>query len=400
MLNCENCGTENKDGAKFCKSCGSSISVNANSSVQPGPAMLCKNCLAELTAGAKFCKKCGTSVAGSTPSASSETHGIDIHDEIFKDSVPLAQLDLSASSHDALTELSLDLDEISPATLDLDGEPAQAALSSSPAPSLVQAIEVPAATEVLQTEVPVSKPVELDKKSNSPDTVIPGDIMKASMPASQLVAIAVSLLLLVSVLAGGYFWFSPGSSLVATTETVQADSSAIATASASASESAPSASAPIADTVVSSATGAKTDMPGMQNPPIVASSAAQMTTAPEPAAASVPVALAQNAKKNTKKKNEDDFDDEEDFDEVLPASGKRQRNLNAQHQEFSRGMHTPFGSGMSQGQVAALLARSDSFLANGDYDRAIATAQSALALDPNNAAAKARIKKARRLQGE
>lgn len=46
-MQCANCGTDNKPGAKFCISCGSSMGV------------FCPNCGTANTAGAKFCVSCG-----------------------------------------------------------------------------------------------------------------------------------------------------------------------------------------------------------------------------------------------------------------------------------------------------------------------------------------------------
>lgn len=323
MLNCENCGTENKDGAKFCKNCGASV-----------------------TAG--------------DPSPSSETLDIDIRDELFKEAAPLAPLALSSPDLDANTELSLDLDEVSPVA------------------------------KSTQTEMHASKPVDLNKKSSPPDAVISGDVIKSSMPASQVMAIAAGLLLVTGVLAGGYFWILPGTPAIPVVETVESETSIVQNQAVvssvpvamSASAPALSAPAPIAE------------VEPTQNSSIVAIA--------EPVTASVPaVASSQNVKKKVKKNSDDEFDEEDEFYDDIPATNKRHRMLSGQHQEFAGGAPTPFsGAGMGHGQVAALLARSDSFLASGDYDRAIATAQSALSLDPGNAAAKARIKKARRLQGE
>jgi hypothetical protein len=53
---------------------------------------------------------------------------------------------------------------------------------------------------------------------------------------------------------------------------------------------------------------------------------------------------------------------------------------------------------MMHGKATALLSRADSFIASGDYDNALATAQTALALDPGNTAALAKIRKIKQLR--
>ena len=51
-MNCANCGTENRDSAKFCEECGSPMSTR------------CAACGAELRSSAKFCGVCGEEIRG------------------------------------------------------------------------------------------------------------------------------------------------------------------------------------------------------------------------------------------------------------------------------------------------------------------------------------------------
>lgn len=65
-MKCPNCQFENRDDAKFCKSCGHKLEglhVKPESAAEAMP--LCPGCGAALKPGAKFCTKCGTSVAAS-----------------------------------------------------------------------------------------------------------------------------------------------------------------------------------------------------------------------------------------------------------------------------------------------------------------------------------------------
>ena len=53
---CKKCGTENKEGTKFCKKCGAKINEESNINEVT---TLCKKCGTENKEGTTFCKKCG-----------------------------------------------------------------------------------------------------------------------------------------------------------------------------------------------------------------------------------------------------------------------------------------------------------------------------------------------------
>ena len=53
-MNCPSCGHEKREGASFCRGCGSQFSVS------------CSNCGNDLPAGTRFCDGCGTPVVGKT----------------------------------------------------------------------------------------------------------------------------------------------------------------------------------------------------------------------------------------------------------------------------------------------------------------------------------------------
>lgn len=56
MASCGKCGAENKEGVKFCQSCGTSMAVTTS------PAGACSSCDTPLASGQKFCRKCGATV--------------------------------------------------------------------------------------------------------------------------------------------------------------------------------------------------------------------------------------------------------------------------------------------------------------------------------------------------
>ena len=57
MVNCQNCGEEVVEGAKFCKNCGSEIVVEQ---ANEKDTKFCSNCGFEMPKASKFCPECGT----------------------------------------------------------------------------------------------------------------------------------------------------------------------------------------------------------------------------------------------------------------------------------------------------------------------------------------------------
>ena len=113
----------------------------------------------------------------------------------------------------------------------------------------------------------------------------------------------------------------------------------------------------------------------------------EVTTAPTaPTAPAATEAPAPVTAKKKRRNDDDEFDEDDDFYDE-PVNAKRQQGAQAQP-----------GSEMMHGKATALLNRADSFIASGDYDNALATAQTALALDPGNTAALAKIRKIKQLR--
>ena len=54
-MHCPSCQVENRQGARFCKACGSKLEQS------------CPACGNEVEAGAAFCDSCGTRLTGQTP---------------------------------------------------------------------------------------------------------------------------------------------------------------------------------------------------------------------------------------------------------------------------------------------------------------------------------------------
>ncbi|NIV38780.1 MAG: zinc-ribbon domain-containing protein, partial [Anaerolineae bacterium] len=63
-MQCPKCQTENREGARFCGSCGASLLIS------------CPACGVELVPGLRFCDACGRELAALSPGASSLDHAI------------------------------------------------------------------------------------------------------------------------------------------------------------------------------------------------------------------------------------------------------------------------------------------------------------------------------------
>ena len=65
-LKCSKCGSELKDGQKFCMKCGTPVSINTQNqpvAKQTDTLTICSKCGSPLKPGQKFCMKCGTPVS-------------------------------------------------------------------------------------------------------------------------------------------------------------------------------------------------------------------------------------------------------------------------------------------------------------------------------------------------
>ena len=60
MLNCQDCGSEIRNGAKFCPNCGAKIIIE-NNSQEDTEFKFCVNCGCKMDNNVKFCPDCGSS---------------------------------------------------------------------------------------------------------------------------------------------------------------------------------------------------------------------------------------------------------------------------------------------------------------------------------------------------
>lgn len=76
MSKCLKCGSELKEGQKFCMKCGTPVSTNPQQpAAKPMTAAVCSKCGNPLKPGQKFCMKCGTPVASAPKQTQSNDKG-------------------------------------------------------------------------------------------------------------------------------------------------------------------------------------------------------------------------------------------------------------------------------------------------------------------------------------
>jgi hypothetical protein len=236
--------------------------------------------------------------------------------------------------------------------------PANADASAIPVTTAPASV-IAAATTTPQASASTVKPAAVPSQPAGSDASPAYNALPVSKTATPVKAIVlVAAVLAIAVGAGAYVWY--------TKSRTQAEP--VVTNAEPAAASLP-ANSPIADVVPAPASDVATPE----------------VTAPQTAPASIETPAPVSAKK--KRRNDDDEfeEDEEFYDE--PVSGKRHQGSQAQP-----------GGEMMHGKATALLNRADSFIASGDYDNALATAQTALALDPGNTAALAKIRKIKQLR--
>lgn len=70
MVNCQNCGMEVEEGARFCKNCGSEIVVGREEGTGT---RFCSNCGFEMPKSTRFCPECGTATSNASQWANVNT---------------------------------------------------------------------------------------------------------------------------------------------------------------------------------------------------------------------------------------------------------------------------------------------------------------------------------------
>jgi uncharacterized membrane protein YvbJ len=74
-MNCQRCGTINKQGSRFCENCGAEIAaqpINARPSMPSPPQSVCAKCGAANADDSLFCYSCGTRLQSETTQSKAE----------------------------------------------------------------------------------------------------------------------------------------------------------------------------------------------------------------------------------------------------------------------------------------------------------------------------------------
>lgn len=298
MASCGKCGTENKDGVKFCRSCGASMAA-------PAPeAGICATCASPLAPGAKFCRKCGVNVAAAAPPAAPEP----------------APAPLPPQEPPVSLAKKTGFNFVPP-------------VPAAPAPGGPDTWAVPA---------------DLPVKSASPAAPVPARPPKSRQPALMLSAAAAA----VAVLAAGalWYWWPAHKADTVAVQPLPADPAGIVVA-------------------------APEPTPAPPPPPPVNDPAglAEALEAPSPA----PVVEA--------------------APEIAPPVPARPGTPAPERKRATVAADVP---DVMAGKVRSLLGKADGYIANRQYDKAMAMAESALELDPSSGAARAMISKAKARQME
>lgn len=436
MTGCLKCGVENKDGAKFCKGCGASLTV-------PQALKPCIGCGIGLPVEARFCKKCGTPAAPSEQAqavlaaqpanASADTATVLEHEGPDAAAAPLLGADQQSGVASAAAASA---PAFSPAEQPSEQPPIQhppapvvsVSDTVTPAPAATRAA-APAIADDIDTATVQAPPAANDGSAHtitsparaaSPDTrtadqamanaapaapakpsvhetpIVPqtrdaaDDVMGAptgrKSPVSPILAIGAVAIAVAC--AGGFYWWH-GAKQSARSQTVDADP---ATSPGSGAQSAPSTpsppAAPEAAAPASRAAVTNTPAAAPAAPLPVEPGADKAANAP---ATPVPAAPAGQRMPLKATPLPDD----------LPKPAPGQRSAAARRNEATVASPPPAAkSDPIAAKVSTLLVKADSYIANRQYDKAIATAESALELDPGNSGARAMISIAKSRQTE
>lgn len=346
MTKCANCGTQNNGGAKFCKSCGTALAQAIPSPEQTSASNNCPACASPVVPGARFCKKCGTGLTDHLTLAAEPAARV-----TESVGVPLVRPDHHiVSAAPAAPEKPVK--EVSSACPDVD---AVTKMAATPAASTVPTRTVPVA------EAPVSPRPVAAAAVSAPSTS--GSASNGKTKGSRYILVGIGAVVLVGLVCVGSYWWSRSHK---STDTVPPANAGVPQTPAPMPTSPVAPAEPLPPSAPERSASSGADVPAQPAPPAVASPPA------------TPTAEASDAVRAAK-----------------PAQPKRAAP--APHAEARLALRSPQSDGLNE-KVATMLSKGDSYIANQQYDKAVATGESVLVLDPDNATAKALIKRAKAKQ--
>lgn len=448
MTACTHCGTDLPVGLKFCKQCGTPVAATRNEAAGAP----CRSCHAVLTPGQRFCNKCGTPVASANDNGAIETDAPAPPAESAPQPAYAATESTHAPAHDIGTEspaantASNDIPHVANiadaesgrasaplpshgvaatvtpnAAADHRGDTAAAshvspvATDEQPGPAGTSASTeaVLAADDMIAVET-VAEPREVPDTDTAPapDTepmrpvsgVVPRPIAQPATTngdtSAKLKIIAAGVAVAVACAGGAFWWHGRQASAPAAPEPVAASTVPAVPANAASDiigagtvvASAVVATTP-ADTPASApidtATGAAVTASPASGPAVVTNVATASVPATPPAS-NTPTASANAQQTSPFAKLQDDAPAPAAPAAVAEASRNKPRPAPPVRAATAANPTSP--------AVDGLLKRAQGDLSRGQYDKAIATAESVLAIEPGNRPAKTLIGKAKARQ--
>jgi ribosomal protein L40E len=298
----------------------------------------CVNCSADLPAGAKFCKKCGTPVAASVDASPCL---------VCKADLPAGAKFCKKCGAPVTGAVPLD------------------AVLSTSEPETERVAEAGTITDVPMPPVDAPSSETPSFERPAPSTALESTSVFPEAPEQsdqKQLKMIVAGVVVVAVIAAGLFWWH-GSKKAASAEPVPAtlpapivDSAPVVEQVIPASPTLPDLGKPhtaVPPAAANAVAPSVSEAPaaGLSSPPMAAPEAAMAPMRPQPAPAQT------------------------------PKIGKPAQQADPM-----------------AGTIATLLGKADSYIANGQYDKAVATGESVLAIDPGSRAAKAVISKAKARQ--
>ena len=448
MTACTHCGTDLLVGLKFCKQCGTPVAATRNEAAGAP----CRSCHAVLTPGQRFCNKCGTPVASANDNGAIE---IDVPAPPAE-SAPQPAYAAAESAHAPAHDIGVESPAANTAPNDIPHvaniADAESGRASAPLPShgVAATVTSNAAADHRGDTVAASQvsPVATDGQSGPagasastdaalaadetiavetvaeprdvPDTdTAPAPDTEPMRPVSGLVSrpiaqpaptnddtsaklkiIAAGVAVAVACAGGAFWWHGRQASAPATPEPIAASTVPDAPANAASDITG-------AGTVIASAVIATTPADTPASAPIDTATAAAATTSPAsgpavvtnvatasvpatPPASNTPPASANAQQTSPFAKLQDDAPAPPAPSTVAEASRNKPRPAPPVRPSTAANPASP--------AVDGLLKRAQGDLSRGQYDKAIATAESVLAIEPGNRPAKTLIGKAKARQ--
>lgn len=448
MTACTHCGTGLPVGLKFCKQCGTPVAATRNEAAGAP----CRSCHAVLTPGQRFCNKCGTPVASANDNGAIETdapappaepapqpayaaaesthapahdigvespaantapndipHVANIADaESGRASAPLPSHGAAATATpNAAADHRGDTvaaSHVSPVVTDGQSGPAGASASTEAALAADDMIAVETVAEPRDVSDTDTAPAPDIEPMRPVSGVVSRPIAQPATTnddtSAKLKLIAAGVAVAVACAGGAFWWHGRQASAPATPEPVAASTVPAVPANAASDITG-------AGTVIASAVVATTPADTPASAPIDTATAAAVTASPAsgpavvtnvatpsvpatPPASNPPTASANAQQTSPFAKLQDDAPAPAAPAAVAEASRNKPRPAPPVRPSTAANSASP--------AVDGLLKRAQGDLSRGQYDKAIATAESVLAIEPGNRPAKTLIGKAKARQ--